>query len=74
METTCFFYETTTDLVKAQLILIELGNHLVDNADLVEFEYRSYYYNLITLLFVRGEFALENFRHPKKSRIIFGNI
>ncbi len=60
--TKSFFYETTRDLMKAQQILLDVAGHFVENADFVDFEYRSYYYNVMTLLFLRGEFSMENLR------------
>ncbi len=39
--------------------------HFVDNADFVDFEYRSYYYSIMSLLFLRGEFSMENMKMRK---------
>ena len=48
--------------MKAQEILLELGNHLVTNVDHIDFEYAAYYYKIMSLLFTRGEFVMENLR------------
>jgi len=70
----CFFYETTRDLMKAQKILLDVANHFVQNCDLVDFEYRSYYYNVMTLLFLRGEFSIENLRIRRSKDGNFYNL
>ena len=60
-----FFYKSAKDLILAQLQLLELGFHCVQVADFADYQLRSYYYNILTALFLRGEFNLENVRFKK---------
>ncbi len=53
------------DLTRAQELLLEIAEHCMHNADYVDFEYRSYYYNVLTCFFTRGEFSMEHLR-PRK--------
>lgn len=64
----CFFYNTTKDLLNAQLLLIELGEHCVSIVDKIDYGLRGYIYNILTLLFLRGEFCIENLRFKKSSK------
>jgi len=57
-----FFYNSLKDLFKSQLHLLELGTHCVQFADVADYQLRCYYYNILTLLFLRGEFNIENIR------------
>lgn len=63
----CFFYNSTTELQQAQQHLIELGFHCIETADFIDYQLRCYIYNILTLVFLRGEFCLTNLRFTKKN-------
>ena len=54
----CFNYESTKSLMKSQGILIDLSNHLIEYAPLVNYDIKPYYFRCITLLINRGELDL----------------
>eukprot|EP00347_Sterkiella_histriomuscorum_P020965 403335778 len=55
-----FYYESYLDLIGAQQTMIELGFHCLLYAGNVKYEFRHYYYTLLTLLFDRQELKLSS--------------
>ena len=51
----CYTYTSFKSLLKAQKILIELSNHLIEYAPLVTYDIKPFYFKCITLLIARGE-------------------
>ena len=54
----CFNYGSAKSLMKSQGILIDLSNHLIEYAPLVNYDIKPYYFRCITLLINRGELDL----------------
>ena len=55
---TTFYYRSASELIRAQSILVELGNHLVEYADEFDEELRGLYYEGLKVLCNRAEFDL----------------
>ena len=52
------FYPSETLLIKAQEVFIELAFHCIKFADLVIFDFKGYYYQILSLVFRRAELDL----------------
>lgn len=55
-----FKYSDELDLIRGQQALIELGFHCLMFAENVRYEYKRDYYEILTLIFERGELKITN--------------
>jgi hypothetical protein len=63
----CFRYQSPEELIQMQASLIEFGRHLLDMKDWVQECARPLYYDMLTLLLLRGELDLGNMTTKSKT-------
>lgn len=53
-----YLYENNESLVYTQNVILELAEYLITHIDIIQFDFRPYYYKCLTKLIKRGEFDL----------------
>lgn len=56
----CFRYQNSGELIQMQTSFIEFGRHLLQMKDWVQEAARPLYYDMLTLVLLRGELNLGN--------------
>ena len=54
----CFIYNEEQDVVKAQNVFLDLGEHLADYSECVQYDIKPFYFKALRHLVVRGELGL----------------
>lgn len=63
-----FIYKGPGELMKAQEVLIDIGDHLIDYSNELEEDLEHSYMDTLTILFKRGEFMLSQLGFTKEQK------
>ena len=64
-----FVYNNEEDMIKAQKALIELGLHILQFSEYVDFELRELYYSILCHILKRSELSLSQLGYHSIDRL-----